>query len=160
MPHPLNWLRRNINRSDLLCALFAAALYGTAFFLRVMVLFNDPLYGWEAYQAVAPRPWAEQPYSLPDDLQAIVWWLPNPLMWVGIALLAIGRPGSAAFTGLLALAGALSVAFDTDALRFDFKDLREGYYCWLGSMAFVTMAGAWRGLWPLLAGTLRAPAVD
>src|SRR5262249_25948655 len=124
-----------------LAALATASLYAISFFLPVLDVLNAPLLGWNAYWIVAQRPWEKDPLTTGELLQLILWWLPNPLLWVGIVFLAIGRAGNAACLGLLAMAAGLSCAFDVEMLRFQFYEFRIGYYCWLASMAVLTAAG-------------------
>src|SRR5262249_17910819 len=138
----------------------AAATYATAFFLPVHALGlgnkDYIFYGWEAYQAVGPHASWNRPFGW-ERILSWVQWLPNPLMWVGIVLLALWRGLSAAGVGLLALAAGVSCAFEFETFRFYFHEYREGYYCWLASMVLLTVAGAWFGLRPLLKSSSPAP---
>lgn len=149
---PRRWGRFRGRRPDLLCALLTAALYGTSFFLPTLVVLSDPIYGWGAFWIVTLLPWDNPPLPTGELIQTLVWWLPNPLLWIGIVFLAIGQGRRAAVLGLLALPAGLSCAFDADTFRFRFHEFQAGYYCWLASMALLTAAGAWRGLRPVFAG--------
>src|SRR5262245_62165263 len=127
----------------LCCALMVAAAYATAFFLPVH---SNRRTGWDIYRVVAAHAvWGDNSYFRGTTrLQALIWWAPNPLLWVGTVLLAIGRTSGATALGLLALPASLSVAFNIDVGHFRFdpysrlRELRAGYYCWLASMAFLT----------------------
>src|SRR5262245_17097482 len=127
MAAPTRQRRLCKNLPAVCCAAAVAALYATSFFLPVCLVLNDTISGWQAYLAVSPHRAWEAPLQPTEVFQLLVWWLPNPLMWVGIVLLALGRGLSAACTGLLALSAGLSVAFDFDTFRFDFREFREGY---------------------------------
>jgi hypothetical protein len=74
-----------------------------------------------------------------DALASKEWlclcWLANPVLWVGLRLLARGRPRGAAAAGAVAL--PLALAF----LLTEPSDLRAGYYAWAGSMALLLLAG-------------------
>ena len=137
------------------CALVVAATYGTAFFLPVLGVFPDYMTGWDAFRAMAPHnAWDDRSwFNARGRLQALVMWLANPLLWVGMVLLALGRSSSAAALGLLALPAGLSAAFNIDTGGFHFHELHAGYYCWLASMAFLTAAGAYFALGPVFKGT-------
>jgi hypothetical protein len=80
--------------------------------------------------------------------QAFVWsllfvfyapmWGANPALWFGLALLAQGKFRSARKAGVLALVLALSECW------LFYRELRVGYFAWVGSMALLAVAG-WRG---------------
>ncbi len=154
---PRDYQRTRRNRATRACALLAAVVYIVSFFLPAVAVFSDPIAGWQAYLFVTLAPWDAKQMPLRELVLWLVYWLPNPLLWVGIFFLARGRPGGAAWLGLVALAAGLGCTFDADQLRFNFSDCRVGYYCWLASMALVAGAGGWHGLRPFFQGVSAEP---
>jgi hypothetical protein len=129
-------------RLAILCALLTAVLYGTSFLLPAKEMPPcAPITGWEAFVTVSQRPWDPQPLETREYLVLLIWWLPNPLLWVGIGYLTLGRPAGAAVTGLAALPAGLFCACDIDPWRFDFQEFLSGYYVWLASMGFLAGSG-------------------
>ena len=134
------WISRN--RLAILCGLVTAVVYGTSFLLPARAMGPcAPTTGWEAFVTVSPRPWDPEPLEVWEYLVLLIWWLPNPLVWVGIGYLALGRPAGAAVTGLVALPAGLFCAFNIDPWRFDFQEFLSGYYLWLTSMGFLAGSG-------------------
>ena len=71
-------------------------------------------------------------------------WLANPLIWVGVILLACGRPGFAAGCGLLAIGPVVQWSLEWDRQGLSHM-LRAGYYLWVSSVGVLVAGSA--GVW-------------
>lgn len=72
-------------------------------------------------------------------LASFLVWLANPAFWIGVVLLATGRPTAALVASCAALLLGCSFVFGPLIL--------VGYYVWLGSMALLAGACAVQLLW-------------
>jgi hypothetical protein len=105
-------------------------------------------FGWEASCAVAQIAFETLWHGRPDWLW-VFGWLPNPLLWLGVACLWIGRRRDARRTGIaagligcLAFAGASLWFFNADVN----DDLLSGYYVWAASMGMLALVGFWNAM--------------
>lgn len=127
--------------------LLVVALYSISFFLTAVEVFG-PIAGWEAFLIVAGRPFESPRPEMTDLIWIAMYWLPNPSLWVGTVLLALGRGRAAAVAGLTGVIGGLACGFILDRPAIDFRAFREGYYCWVASLALLAGLGIWRAVWP------------
>lgn len=128
---PIHWLGFGL----------VVGLYALSFFLPAYCgLLN--LVGYEAFAMVFMGLF-ENPIEIttPDCLLSILGFLPNPLLWIGILLLARKRWRSATAAGALALGLGLVWIVDPDQKMVDLQGLHVGYYCWLASMAALLGTG-------------------
>jgi hypothetical protein len=102
-----------------LLGLAAALLYAVSFFLPAA----DGVAGYNAFV-----------FSL-VFLLFIPMWAANPVFWSGLAHLYLGQYRSARNAGLAALFLSLSQAWMV------YRELRVGYFAWVGSMALLAVAG-------------------
>ena len=111
-------------------AVLVLTVYGASFALPAYL----DLAGHEAFVAAARagfEAWCDDTIG-----RELLGWLPNPLLWTGLALLCCGRNWGAAVLGLAGLvAGA--------GAWLTLGDLHVGYYAWLGSMALLMVGAAW-----------------
>jgi hypothetical protein len=109
------------------------------------MIFDSWMWGWQA--SLAPLQLCiEALRGGQVDWHIVVGWLPNPLLWLGVAWLIVGQRHSvrqagigAGLAGLAALACASLWFFD----RGKSDDLAVGYYVWVTSMALLSGAGFW-----------------
>lgn len=119
-----------------LCCLLIGAVYAVSFFLPVLgpdeesspgfVAFLLPLVAWTV---------GDEGAMLILGLPA---WLANPLMWVGMALLASGKWKAATAAGLVAVILGLT-ALPAWLSSGDFP--RMGYVLWVLSIAALAVTG-------------------
>lgn len=138
---------RNLRSTDFraVLGLFGiSGLYLSSFFMTVHDFpSGKPLRGWDAFYLATLSLCESPPLSAYHLTRWLVGWLPNPALWVGIVLLALGRWRIAALAGFLGLVGALSWGAGFPLLGANFSEFREGYYCWLSSMAALAGFGLW-----------------
>jgi hypothetical protein len=106
-------------RGDFVLGGLAASLYVASFFFDAAA----GVAGWQAFI------WS---------VLLVVYlpmWLANPVAWIGFARLLEGRRRSAGGAGLLAVLLAFSESW------LFFRELRVGYFLWVGSMAVLAVAG-------------------
>jgi hypothetical protein len=123
---------------------FVILVYAIAHVLPVTKVFDETAFGWQAScsaaQIAAEGIWHGRPEWL-----WLFGWLPNPLLWLGVACLWIGRRRDTRRAGLAAgLAGCLACA--GAALWFfsgDMDQLFSGYYVWTASMLLLALVGFW-----------------
>jgi len=78
---------------------------------------------------------------------AVPLWLPNPLLWLGIFLLARGCIKSVLFVGTVAALLAMLPVLNP-AIGFEDVVRSPGYAAWLGSMLLLVFAGYLAPLFP------------
>lgn len=141
-------------RLRILVPCLIAAVHVTSFFLPAY----DRIPGWGCYWLVGFL------ISLPGSPDLMGWliilgWLANPFCWIGIALLATGRPRLAAVAGLagtLGVVGASVFMFLNASWQLQVRALGPGFYLWLAGFFLLGVAGFGEAVW--VAGT--APEVD
>jgi hypothetical protein len=127
-----------------LCVAVVAGVYAVSFFLPAETILSAPgaVYFWSIPAGFFQRLAAGTLTG--DSLWGLVGWLPNPLLVVGMILVALRRGWSALGTGLLATACACVWLLDgnytisTNGL----VTLNVGYYAWLASMLLLSISGA------------------
>jgi hypothetical protein len=124
------------------------ALYAVAHVLPVTKIFDSWMWGWQA--SLAPVELAAEALRHGQfdwrTVFTVFGWLPNPLLWLGVAWLIIGRQRDARQAGIgTGLAGLAAVACASLWLfdRGKDDDLSIGYYVWIASMVLLTGAGFW-----------------
>jgi hypothetical protein len=104
---------------------FVILVYAIAHVLPVTKVLAETAFGWQASccaaQIAAEGIWHGRPEWL-----WLFGWLPNPLLWLGVACLWIGCAGAALwfFSG-------------------DMDQLFSGYYVWTASMLLLALVGFW-----------------
>jgi len=89
---------------------------------------NGSVYGWQAF--------------LVGLVMQRTGWFANIAIWIGIFLLARGRPLLAATAGLVALGlGSMYLSILADHSLVSPQSFSVGYFCWLGSAVLLTGAG-------------------
>jgi hypothetical protein len=116
-------------------AVAVAVLYAASFFLPVYFTMPMPTSVWKRI--------AGGPFGLPHPgFENVLRWSPNPLLWIGIPLLALGRSRQAAteasVLGVLASINALLWLCDSWP-----GDLGPGYRAWVSSAVLLAVLGAW-----------------
>jgi len=125
---------------------FVVVVYALAHLLPSL---EDPLgrahegtFGWQVSIAVVQIAleslWRGEPEWL-----FVFGWLPNALLWLGVACLIVGRRRIPRLAGLAAgSAGCAAVVLASLWLFFgDLRELQLGYYLWAASMALLAWTG-------------------
>jgi hypothetical protein len=121
----------------------AFVLYAVSFILPAIAL-NRIYLGWEAF-LIVPQLLLESPPQKGIDLALVIfWWLPNPALWLGTALMSLRRWTGAAVVGLAGVLGVAACGFEPDGITFDYHAFSIGYYCWATSIALMTALAFWR----------------
>src|SRR5947209_3554586 len=130
---------------SILALSLVVTVYAISHVLPVTRVMNQVAHGWQASCAVAQVA-AEMLWRGQPEWLWIFGWLPNPLLWFGVACLWIGRRRDARRAGVAAgLAGCLALAaaslwFFNAGLN---DDLFSGYYVWASSMGMLALLGFW-----------------
>jgi hypothetical protein len=134
---------------------FVAGVYGLSFLLpaaRIPVRMGPTLIGGKMAdpggERLAPvRLSGADAFRLSIDSDTmVIAWLANPVLWLGIALLALRRWLLAGLAGVAAFALA-SVAYLLPLGDPDRADYLIGYWLWLASMVLLAafgLFGCWR----------------
>lgn len=110
-------------------ALLVLGTYAASFAMPVCL----DLAGHEAFTTAARLGMAASVQG--EVSKELLGWLPNVLLWLGLAFLVAGDGKGAAEFGLAALIGA--------AGWLSLCGLMPGYYVWAGSMALLVAGGVW-----------------
>ena len=138
-------MRSNLGpRGSAFTLYFVVLVYAIAHALPVTKVLAETAFGWQAScsaaQIAAEGIWHGRPEWL-----WLFGWLPNPLLWLGVACLWIGHRRDTRRAGLAAgLAGCLACA--GAGLWFfsgDMDQLLSGYYVWTASMLLLALVGFW-----------------
>ncbi len=131
--------RRKVLTPRVVIYALAVAAYVVSLFLPAVgvSVLGPPstLYGCEAFTA-SLRSFPDVLKDFPSDLFSLcacVAWLANPVLWVGMILVAWRRYGSGCMAGAMAVALAMPIWLEID-------EVYAGYYLWVLSMALLMLA--------------------
>ena len=128
----------------ILALCLVVGVYAIAHVLPAVRVFDQVEFGWQA-SCVAAQAAVETLWRGEHEWLWVFGWLPNLLLWLGVACLWIGRRSDARRAGIAAgLAGCL--AFAGAALWLvtgEVQDLFIGYYVWTVSMLLFAVLGFW-----------------
>jgi hypothetical protein len=97
-------------------------------------------YSWGVVERVSSGPDVSQEHPLMEH--ALIAWLANPLLWVGLVMFALGRNGEAMVLGLWAFLLGLTALLGLMGYDYDSATPLLGYCLWLGCMVLLIAAGA------------------
>jgi hypothetical protein len=123
-------------------------LYAVAHVLPVTMIFDSWVWGWQA--SLAPLELfvdgLRHRHFDSQTVRILAGWLPNPLLWLGIASVIVGRRRSVRWAGIGTGVAGLA-AFACAGIWFLDRgpndDLAAGYYAWIASMLFLSAYGFW-----------------
>jgi hypothetical protein len=78
--------------------------------------------------------------------QHLVGWVANPLLWIGLVLLWLGRRGPAAIIGIFSLVAAGGWYVLDAVLGIDggcVSSVEPEFYVWMSSLVLFTLLGLW-----------------